>query len=529
MTAGGQPIAHRRIRAPREHGQALVDPPRSQFADVLQANRQLTYLKVPQRRGLADGFTAQARRELVAAAFAYTQQYRDVGEMPDPAAPILMAGHQPELFHAGVWFKSFLLSSLAEESRSIAINLIVDNDTVDNPAIRVPTGSRQSPHVETVVLDTAADEMPYEQRGIIDVALFDSFAQRVSEALGPWISDPLMIELWQYATDARRETSNLGQTIARARHVLEEKLGLRTLEVPLSVVAAQPSFRAFALARLWNADHLQRDYNGVLQEYRQVNHIRSRAHPVPDLAMDGEWCETPFWIWTNEQPLRKRLFTRHFARSLQLSDRHSLTLELPEDEDAQLEVWTQWEQGGIKIRPRALMTTMYARLFLCDLFIHGIGGAKYDEVTDAIIRRSMKIEPPHYLTATATVQLPLDFPRTSAAELQAAQHEAHELKYRAEHYVNDGVAQALIEAKHALLQQIPPRGEKLHWHDAITQVNGELHRLVASKQQRLDDRVAQLTEQQRLTRLLGSREFSFALFPAEFLRTLLLDLCRAAP
>ena len=36
---------------------------------------------------------------------------------------------------------------------------------------------------------------------------------------------------------------------------------------------------------------------------------------------------------------------------------------------------------GIKLRSRALTTTMFVRLFLADAFLHGIGGAKYDEVT----------------------------------------------------------------------------------------------------------------------------------------------------
>ena len=50
---------------------------------------------------------------------------------------------------------------------------------------------------------------------------------------------------------------------------------------------------------------------------------------------------------------------------------------------------------------------MYARLFLCDLFIHGIGGGKYDEVTDNIIRRYYGVEPPAYLVLSATLHLPL--------------------------------------------------------------------------------------------------------------------------
>ena len=38
-------------------------------------------------------------------------------------------------------------------------------------------------------------------------------------------------------------------------------------------------------------------------------------------------------------------------------------------------------ESGVKIRPRAILTTLYSRLFLSDLFIHGIGGAKYDAWT----------------------------------------------------------------------------------------------------------------------------------------------------
>ena len=60
-------------------------------------------------------------------------------------------------------------------------------------------------------------------------------------------------------------------------------------------------------------------------------------------------------------------------------------------------------------------------------------------------------------------------------------------------------------------------------------MNEELHSLAAAKQQALDQRVVQLGEQLRLSRLLGAREFSFCLFPSDFLRNLLLDLSRATP
>ena len=49
---------------------------------------------------------------------------------------------------------------------------------------------------------------------------------------------------------------------------------------------------------------------------------------------------------------------------------------------------------------------MYSRMFFSDLFIHGIGGAKYDLITDEIIREFFGVEPPGYATISATLHLP---------------------------------------------------------------------------------------------------------------------------
>ena len=65
------------------------------------------------------------------------------------------------------------------------------------------------------------------------------------------------------------------------------------------------------------------------------------------------------------------------------------------------------ERQGQKVRSRALTNTLFARLFLADLFVHGIGGGKYDELTDDIIRRFYGCEPPAFLVLSATRLLPL--------------------------------------------------------------------------------------------------------------------------
>ncbi len=50
---------------------------------------------------------------------------------------------------------------------------------------------------------------------------------------------------------------------------------------------------------------------------------------------------------------------------------------------------------------------MFARLVISDLFMHGIGGGKYDQMTDAIIRAYFDVPAPPMVVATATLRLPL--------------------------------------------------------------------------------------------------------------------------
>src|SRR4029079_261554 len=123
------------------------------------------------------------------------------------------------------------------------------------------------------------------------------------------------------------------------------------------------------LPRLWEI------YNAALNEYRHINRIRSGTHPVPGLQRDDEWWESPFLMWTNENPRRRRPFVRRQQDLLVISDREGvrLTLDISADESADKAVEQLYdaEKRGIKLRPLALITTMYARLVLSDLFIHG--------------------------------------------------------------------------------------------------------------------------------------------------------------
>ena len=120
------------VACARGHGEAVIDPPLAESGGVLAANRaaRSEYCYDFHGRCLSQ-LAVEARAELLAEARAWTAGYRDLPPLPDDAAaPLLMAGHQPQLFHPGVWFKNFALDALARRHGGLGVNLVVDNDTM---------------------------------------------------------------------------------------------------------------------------------------------------------------------------------------------------------------------------------------------------------------------------------------------------------------------------------------------------------------------------------------------------------------
>jgi hypothetical protein len=181
------------------------------------------------------------------------------------------------------------------------------------------------------------------------------------------------------------------------------------------------------------------------------------------------------------------------------------------------------ESRGIKIRPRALITTMYARLFLSDLFIHGIGGAKYDELTDAIIRRFFGIEPPAFMTVTGTVRLPIPRPATTEADVRNVKQLIREIRFHPERFVNDA-SPAVREsaAQFAAQKQELLRQHQFHFRQAsreefraLDDLNQKLSSLLTDVEVRLRDELHDRERELHAAKILGNREFSFVLHPAD--------------
>ena len=315
---------YRQFRVPQESGKALIDPPLERVRGSLHAlNADATFGGLEFCGQPISVVRSEARREVVELAQRYTRSYRDVPSQlgASDATPIILSGHQPELYHPGVWFKNFLLSQLAAESGSIAINFLVDNDLCRSTAIRVPTRAADGTILaSSVAFDAPRDSIPWEHRLLSDSECWRQFPTVVRETLLSEVDSPLVTDLWKHASESVARTGRIGYAIAEGRHRLEGELGLQTLEVPLSQLVSTRAFARFSIQLLSELPRLQTIYNAQREHYRALHHIRSQAHPVPALEQHDGWLEAPWWVYRADAPKRQRLWVKLVDNQLLLSD-----------------------------------------------------------------------------------------------------------------------------------------------------------------------------------------------------------------
>lgn len=531
--------------APTGHGQRILVPSLRQLQDLLKQQQtgspgaswqgDNTVLPLPSDLAFCGSSFSDLRssaiQSAVKLAYRYTSSYLPV-ELPQVGerTPIIMGGHQPELFHCGVWFKNFVLSKLAREAHGVAIHFLVDNDVCRATNIRVPARTAEGWRTTEFPYDVGNPSQPWENCRLKDRVTWESFAQRVLAELPPMPHTPLIERLWKHAILRSRHSDSLGLLLSQARHLLESELGLETLEVPLSTLVGTIEFAKFSMQLLSDAPRLHAIYNAEIQSYRAAHRIRNHAQPVPQLSSENGWLEVPWWCYRNDATERQALWVYSKGQQLTLSDRNNwqITIENPATPEAAAK-WQSILLSGMRLRPRALLTTMYARLFLCNLFLHGLGGARYDQLTDKIIGQYFAVQPPPVAVASATLHLPLDAQTNQSTgdvdqqlaqwqqNLRAAQNNPEAvLNYaRVENQAERSLWDQLLVEKRALLSTIPPKGEKWQWHSSIKDVNQRLAELSKPHLVQIQSRIDDLQRLQTQQSIRFSRDYSFCLFPVQ--------------
>ncbi len=296
-------------------------------------------------------------------------------------APIVLSGHQTEFWHAGILAKHLAGQRLATRCGGHLAWLAVDQDAPQALPIRYPAlrdnvlteaywGPTLPGNVPTGMLDPIADWPSVPS---------DAATEDMTESLAT-LRDAL-------ATHA--DAASLAEQIERAR---DAALGLDAITVRATAFSGTTLF-----ARVLDA--MRADPATCVAAYNAA----VRAHPEAKLReLDAEPGREELPLW-HLVPGRPRAGVR--ADQLAAIDRAQLA-------------------------PKALLMTGIARLALCDVFIHGLGGRDYDPAMQAWLGAwlmpTLQRESPDdalapAVIATATARVPMDMPEPpTKAQAKAA-------------------------------------------------------------------------------------------------------------
>ncbi|MBI5678036.1 MAG: hypothetical protein HZC52_06010 [Planctomycetes bacterium] len=458
--------------------------------------------------------------------------------------PIIQTGHEPILYHPGIWIKNHLVQYLVNKLDGIGVNMIVNNDACNMGFMYVPILSEKSASVGKVTLVRNKDHVAYEEIVFDDFGIILQLKEEVINLLSrnilhedvkTTIED--MQDMFGQFINRIGEYYQQGCTdmvglLTAARRSLEEDFGIENLEAPVSWMCDTDGFYHFLLHILYEAERFVKIYNEKLAEYRRIHKIRSKANPLPDLKILRDSTEIPFWVWKAEGQ-RAKCYVMNEGDDIKITDGAEVLVTLKKGDDVINNI-TRLKtllEIGIKIRPRAITTTMFSRLFFSDVFIHGIGGAKYDTITDEIIKEFFGIDPPGFVTISATLYLPLDAYDLDERVLYDIQRNIDDMSYNPERYApqktrNEPEFMNRVKEKQGLLKMmaVGNADEKGRYFRQIkelnklmlTQINAEL------KKKQMEANIVR--DKLAYNEVVKFREFPVCLYPMKVLRGYVLNI-----
>lgn len=259
--------------------------------------------------------------------------------------PIVATGHQPMLHHGGLLAKDMAAHILAQRCAGVAAHLMLDTSADAVFGVDVPE---------------CVDGRWGVRRGIV--------------------ADESSISLWRRPPAVIRAGGAIDITVpddanamTQATSLLQwqwDRVGLAPMLVHSASLLGTPGGAGMLKAMADDPTTCAATLAAALDSER-IDDMRR-----PEV---GEDPELPLWASLAEDASNRRM-----ARASDL-DRDDIIFE-----------------------PRAVLTSALMRLFVCDRFIHGTGGGRYDRATTRWLCDWLDVEPPAPVVVTAHVRIDAD-------------------------------------------------------------------------------------------------------------------------
>lgn len=499
-----------KIKTPASHGEVVVLPEPAACGRAVRSNAQ--HLRAWDR-------------EVVGAPLSHWRRKTREALAGTDDVPVIVIGHQPAFYHPGVWAKHVVARRLADAWGGVAVNIVVDNDAPRDTTIAVPSVAPDRVSTTRVSFAEIPHGFAYEQLGRWDGEQVARFQAALREAMGSRYDDAMLPRFFEGVAQAKG--GDWVDQVVEGRRAMESTLGVSLVDHRVSGAWCSP----LLIDMLQHAKAFAQSYNRALVHYRQRYNVRGGQRPIPDLHIEAERCELPVWIYRANEARRRLLVHRADDTIVLYADDEPVG-------EAHVSAWGCDDRGaalidglnGWRLRPRALALTLWARLLLADFFIHGIGGAKYDRITNEIISDYYGREAPYMGCVSGTLHLDLPLPDACRSHVSCARRQARDLRFNPQRHLslNERLAplverreRAVASAQTLKVQARRDRAARRRAFQEIRSANAAILETEREALTRAERAIEAANERDRQRLIAQNREYFFGLYPQRLLEQLM--------
>jgi len=372
----------------------------------------------------------------------------------DPAVPWIGVGHQPVFYYPGIIAKDILGGCVAEEVKGMLLHTVVDTDAAESWMLKLPPVGLHDTCRRIPLGDGTQTYQVYRNTRIPG-------------------SEDLNAALAEYAPNIR----TLEDFVGFQWRLASSSIDLAPFILYLSDLCKSSAFAHLIAWTIAPEKDFQKIHNRAAGDYRTQNRIRSRAHPVPDLVVDGALRELPFWTFDSKNG-RRPLFLEEKDGYVKFLAGGEVFLDITSQEARSGEqLHRALGRTCVQIQSRALMTSLFLKGFVYDLFIHGIGGGRYELITDAIFQNLTGEPPPMHAVASATLKFDQEKEIALKLEKRRLTRQVRDIRYNPDYFsdrIADQKLRSLIADKDALKQKIQKGVSSPEIFQNIRKINARL-------------------------------------------------------
>lgn len=492
----------KQISIPKEPNTINVCPALSIWPASVRFNRKILTEHQPN--------LCQYRNNLLILAFEYTKCLTGKEVEYDITKPVIATGHQPNWHHCGIFIKSLLADQLAKRMDGLFIHIVVDHDTCDTSMdLPVSTHSKIPPDI------TLKRIKPEPNR--IQKFLIHSLSCSPQNAL--------LKSCWA-DTKVFRNNRLISESITSMQAALYQNLSINAIYLPVSMIADSGVFQDFLACLLKDVSSFVAHYNTAVSTLKASTDISTLQ--TIDIK-DCSFSELPFWLLTPENKKSSLFVSSDQDHSISIAcDSSILVNTRSTDVNQALE---KLKQKGYSVRPKAVALTLFVRLYLADWFIHGAGGARYEFITDYLLRHFFRIDNLSYGAAALTSFLFEKELASTEQSLGRLQKQQRKFLHSPESFLDPDppleleLCDLLKKKQNAIICSTDASAshqERKCARENIRILNRKLQEHLPFSEEAIHTEISKLKEQ---LSLFKKRDFCFGLFSKEYLTSFTGEIC----